>query len=303
MHTVHQRIAIGFAAACLAVVLPSCGDTAQGKADETKRSADTLAISTWKLPKELSFCGERVPLDIPEVRERAEREFYINLQTPGQIILYIKRSGRYFPTYEKILKEAGAPDDLKYLSVAESALFMARSPKDAVGLWQFIPSTGRAYGLTITDEIDERRNVIKSTRAAIAYLRAGREANGSWSNAAAGYNMGHENLSGNVKFQQKDDYYDLFLNEETSRYILRIAMVKHLMEHAHQYGIIVPESERYNAPPTRTIRENGAVSNLAQWAMANGTTYKDVKLLNPWILGRGIPAPPSGRVWEVEIPR
>lgn len=303
MHTVHKRIAIGLAATCLAVVLPACGDTAQGRADETKRSADTLAISTWKLPKELSFCGERVPLDIPEVRERAEREFYINLQTPGQIILYIKRSGRYFPTYEKILKEAGAPDDLKYLSVAESALFMARSPKDAVGLWQFIPGTGRAYGLTITDEIDERRNVIKSTKAAIAYLRAGREANGSWSNAAAGYNMGHENLSGNVKFQQKDDYYDLFLNEETSRYILRIAMIKHLMEHAHQYGIIVPESERYSAPPTRTIRENSAVSNLAQWAMANGTTYKDVKLLNPWILGRGIPAPPNGRAWEVEIPR
>ncbi len=303
MHTLHQRIAFSFASICAVACIVSCTDDAQGRADETRQQHDTMAISKWKLPKELTFCGERVPLEIPEVRERAEREFYINLQTPGQIILYIKRSGRYFPTFEKLLRASGAPDDLKYLSVAESALFMARSPKDAVGLWQFIPGTGRAYGLMITDEVDERRNVVKSTNAAIGYLRAGFASNGSWANAAAGYNMGHENLQGNLAFQQKRAYYDLFLNEETSRYILRIAMIKHLMEHAHDYGIIVPASERYVQEPTRTIRETGSISNLTQWAIANGTTYKDVKLLNPWILVRGLPAPPHGKAWEVEIMR
>ncbi|MCX6139295.1 MAG: lytic transglycosylase domain-containing protein [Candidatus Kapabacteria bacterium] len=217
--------------------------------------------------------------------------------------MYIKRSGRYFPTFEKVLREVGAPDDLKYLSVAESALFMARSPKDAVGLWQFIPSTGRAYGLLINDEVDERRNVEKSTRAAIGYLKSGFVSNGSWANAAAGYNMGHENLQGNLSFQEKRSYYDLFLNEETSRYILRIAMVKHLMEHAHEYGIIVPNSERYVAESVKTIRESGSIANLTQWAIANGTTYKDVKLLNPWILGRGLPAPPNGKAWEIAVAR
>jgi len=294
-----------FAVAGLAIsvaILPSCTDNAQGKGAAERTTPDTLAISRWKLPSTLTFCGESVPLDIPEVRERAEREFYINLQTPGQIILYLKRSARYFPTFDRILREAAAPNDLKYLCVAESALFMARSPKDAVGLWQFIPSTGRAYGLMINDEIDERRNTTKSTKAAIAYLRAGFDSNGSWTNAAAGYNMGHENLRGNTTFQQKNSYFDLFLNEETSRYILRIAIVKHIMEHAHDYGIIIPESERYAQPRTRVIRETSAISNLAQWALAGGTTYKDVKLLNPWILGRGLPAPPNGKVWEIEVP-
>jgi hypothetical protein len=282
-------------------ILPGC-ENARGHANGGSTPADTLAICTYRLPEKLTFCGEPVPLDIPEVRERAEREFYINLQTPGQIMLYIKRAARYFPTYEHILREAGVPDDLKYLSVAESALFMARSPKDAVGLWQFIPSTGRAYGLVITEEIDERRHLVRSTKAAVSYLRAGFDSNGSWANAAAGYNMGHENLSGNIRFQMKTNYYDLFLNEETSRYLLRIAIIKHIMEHAHEYGIVVPVQERYTAPDTRVVRVSGAVTNLAMWASANGTTYKDVKLLNPWILGRGLPAPPAGRVWEVEVP-
>lgn len=301
MHSIPLRLLLLGCTVGALSILPAC-DSAHGRADGQRPASDTLAICTWRLPSTLSFCGEKVPLDVPEVRERAEREFYINLQTPGQIMLYIKRAARYFPTYEHILKESGVPEDLKYLSVAESALFMARSPKDAVGLWQFIPNTGRAYGLVINDEIDERRHVVKSTKAAVAYLRAGYDSNGSWSNAAAGYNMGHENLTGNIRFQMKTNYYDLFLNEETSRYLLRIAVIKHIMEHAHEYGIVVPSEERYTAPKTRIIRVSGAVSNLAMWASANGTTYKDVKLLNPWILGRGVPAPPAGRVWEIEVP-
>ncbi len=297
----HHLRHIAILASCL--VAWSCTDNAQSKSADARTEVDTLPIARWKLPTTLSFCGEKVPLDIPEVRERAEREFYVNLQTPGQIILYLKRSAKYFPTYEHILKDAGVPDDLKYLSVAESALFMARSPKDAVGLWQFIPSTGRAYGLVITDSIDERRHVERSTKAAVAYLRSGYDALGSWTNAAAGYNMGHENVRGNITFQQRSNYYDLFLNEETSRYLLRIAVIKHLMEHAHEYGIVIPASERYTAPDIRVVRVSGAVSNLTLWAMANGTTYKDVKLLNPWILGRGIPSPPAGRTWEILVPR
>lgn len=292
-----------FTVCVVGILLNACADSAQGRAVTNHKSSDTIAISKWKLPSELLFCGERIPLEIPEVRERAEREFYVNLQTPGQIILYLKRSGRYFPTFDRILKEADAPKDLKYLCVAESALFMARSPKDAVGLWQFIPATGRAYGLLINDDVDERKNITKSTKAAIAYLRAGFDSNGSWINAAAGYNMGHENLRGNLTFQQRNHYFDLFLNEETSRYILRIAVIKHIMEHAHEYGIIVPESERYVQPATRVIRETREISNLTQWALAAGTSYKDVKLLNAWILGRGLPSPTAGKAWEIEVPQ
>ncbi|MDQ1266999.1 MAG: rane-bound lytic murein transglycosylase, partial [Bacteroidota bacterium] len=176
-------------------------------------------LCTIKLPEKLEFCGETVPLDNEEVWERAEREFYTLLQQPGQIILYLKRAGRYFPMFESKLKEAGLPDDMKYLSVAESALYMARSAKDAVGLWQFIASTGKMMGLQIDDYVDERRHPEKSTDAAIKYLLQGYAKHKSWLLAAAGYNMGHENLIENARYQTADDYFDLFLNEETSRYI------------------------------------------------------------------------------------
>lgn len=301
MYTINNHIVVFLIVLC-ALSVTRCTDSAKGGDESRKPDAALLPISTWKLPQKLTFCGEPVPLEIYEVRERAEREFYVNLQTPGQIILYLKRSGRYFPTYERLLKEANAPDDLKFLSVAESALFMARSPKDAVGLWQFIPATGKAYGLIINDEVDERRHIEKSTQAAIAYLKAGRQANGSWTNAAAGYNMGHENLNKNTQFQQRSNYYDLFLNEETSRYILRIAVIKYIMEHAHSFGIVVPANERYIDASTQLVAEKSSIPSIAEWAQAHGTTYKDVKLLNPWILGRGLPSPPN-KGWEITVPR
>lgn len=301
MHSYLSHSLVALVGATLVFLTTSCTDSARGEASSAS-TPDPLPISTWKLPTTLSFCGEAVPLDIPEVRERAEREFYLNLQSPGQLILYIKRSARYFPTFERELKSAGAPDDLKYLSVAESALFMVRSAKDAVGLWQFIPATGRAYGLVINDNVDERRNILKSTRAAIAYLKSGRAANGSWANAAAGYNMGHENFRGSKDYQQAREFWDLYLNEETSRYLLRIAVIKHIMEHATEYGIVVPERDRYHPSATRSVVVDDAVSDIAAWARTKNATYKDVKILNPWILGRSLPAPSSASGWTIELP-
>lgn len=263
---------------------------------------ETLPISKWTVPSGLTFCGEKVPIDDPEVRERLEREFYVNIQTPGQIILYIKRSARYFPLYERLMRERSMPEDLKYVSVAESALYMSKSPKDAVGLWQFIPGTARAMGLIVNEQVDERRHPEKSTIAALKYLRSGYDSNGSWTNAAAGYNMGHTSLDDHRAFQSTKDFYNLYLNEETSRYILRIVMVKYLMENAAMFGIVVPTEERYHMPKTRVVSEKSAVSNLSEWAASRGTTYRQVKLLNPWILGRALPAPEKGNPWEILLP-
>lgn len=295
-----QRFVVTATVAAATSLLISCAETAQsaGSSSEPPRP---LPISTWKLPDSLSFCGERVPLEIPEVRERAEREFYMNLQTPGQIILYLKRSARYFPMYQRVLKEMNAPQDLRFLSVAESALFMARSSKDAVGLWQFMAATARDNGLLVDEDVDERRHPERSTKAAVKYLRAGYDSNGSWTDAAAGYNMGHTSYARTREFQSGRSFYDCYLNEETSRYVLRIAVIKHIMEHAHNYGIIVPANERYSVEKTKRIRVTTAIENLATWASANGTTYKDVKLLNPWILGRKLPAP-SRDAWEIDVP-
>jgi hypothetical protein len=258
-------------------------------------------LSSISLPAELSFCGERVPLEIPEVRERAEREFYLNLQSPGQIILYLKRAGRYFPVFEKILKEEKAPDDLKFLAVAESALYMARSTKDAVGIWQFMPSTAKAMGLIVDEYVDERRHVEKSTHAAIQYLRSGYNAHKSWTLAAAGYNMGQENVRDNTDFQQKNSFYDLYLNEETSRYILRIAIVKEIMMNPARYGFTLQDKDLYKPEPQKFIRWEQAIPDLAAWAKEQGTTYKDIKLLNPWILKRSLHAPRHG-AWFITVP-
>lgn len=260
-------------------------------------------LCSMQLPENLSFCGEKVPLDIPEVRERAEREFYVNLQMPGQLILNIKRSGRYFALFERIFKEEGVPDDLKYLALAESALFMARSPKDAVGLWQFIEGTARRYGLRVDDEVDERKHVEKSTRAAVAYLKHAYKQLGSWTLAAAAYNQGTDGTLDDVSFQNKNSYYDLFLNDETSRYILRIVVLKELMEHASSYGISINESEMYKAPSYTLSKEYNAIPDLSQWAQENGSSYKDVKILNPWIRRRSLPKPPKGGYWEIALPK
>lgn len=293
---------IALATCCLlSTCLPSCSDTS-GNGTTSAGKERPVSISEFRLPDSLSFCGESVPLWDVEVRERAEREFYINLQTPGQILLYLKRSGRYFPMFDSHLQSATMPSDLKYVSVAESALFMARSPKDAVGLWQFIPGTARELGLVVNEEVDERRNPTLSTQAALKYLMQGYQSSKSWTNAVAGYNMGHGSLHENMHYQGSTNYYDLFLNEETSRYVLRIVIIKHLMENAADYGVTVSKPDRYVEPQTRSISIRDRIPNLAEWAKMNGTTYKQVKLLNPWILKRNLPAPPNGRHWEVLIP-
>ncbi len=285
---------------CFLVIL-SCKETRQLPGQENNLSFNHY-LSTVKLPEKLDFCGEKIPLEIEEVRERAEREFYLNLQAPGQIILYLKRAGRFFPIYEKIFAEQDVPDDLKYLSVAESALYMSRSPKDAVGLWQFIPSTGRAMGLQIDEYVDERRHTEKSTLAAIKYLKNGYKNTKSWILAAAGYNMGHENLSDNLLFQDVGNYFDLFLNEETSRYILRIVIIKEIMKNPQKYGFNLKPTDLYKPPKFKIIKESSFIANLNEWAKENKTNYKDIKLLNPWILQRRLPSPPKGKVWEIAVP-
>jgi hypothetical protein len=259
-------------------------------------------VSSLKLPNDLELCGERIPMEIDEVRQRAEREFYILLQQPGQIILYIKRSERYFPTFEKVIRMHNMPEDLKYLAVAESALYQATSSVGAHGIWQFMEGTGRDMGLMINDYVDERRHPEKSTNAAMKYLKYGYEKHNSWLLTLAGYNMGHTRVSRSLEYQSADDYFDLFLNSETSRFIFRIAIIKELMQNAEKYGFIIPKHERYQPRKTKTIEINTNISDIAEWAEKKGTTYKYVKLLNPWILKRELPYPRKGTSWEIEIP-
>lgn len=287
------------------IPLSSCGDFQKSNGEEIKIEKGNQEkilndFSSVELPEVLDFCGEKLPLDVPEIRERAERELLLNLQQPGQIMLYLKRSERYFPLFERILKEEGMPDDLKYLPVAESALYMSRSGKDAVGLWQFMPETARTFGLTVDEFVDERRHPQKSTEAALRYLKGGYKRFRSWLMAAAGYNMGYTGLEDDCNFQGTEKFSELFLNEETSRYIFRIAVIKHLMKNGHVYGLH-GVSNGYKPQSEKTIEVSEAISNLSEWAREHGTTYKSIKLLNPWILKRTLPKPKHS-AYKIAIP-
>jgi len=284
------------------VLISSCNDKNQLRSQENININYYKYLSEVNLPDELSFCDTKYPLNDPEVRERAEREFYLLLQQPAQIILYIKRSGRYFPMFEQFLRQEGVPDDLKYLSVAESALYMSRSTAGAVGLWQFMPETAKVMGLTVNDYIDERRNPEKSTLAAIKYLKQGYRQHKSWLLTAAGYNMGHTGVANNVDFQYSSDYFDLFLNEETSRYLFRIAIIKEIMSNPNKYGFNLSEIEHYKPSKQNIIKIDTEIQDLSAWAKVNGTTYKNIKILNPWILKRSLPKLPKGTVYEIAIP-
>jgi hypothetical protein len=254
------------------------------------------------LPDTVLLCGEQIPLDDAEIRERAEREYFLLLQDPGQVMLYLKRSGKYFPMYEKLLQEAGMPDDLKFLSVAESALYQSRSVKSALGLWQFMEGTGKSMGLQIDKFVDERCHPQKSTEAAIKYLKNGYRMHGSWISTLAGYNMGNFGVSESMKYQNALDYFSLYLNEETSRFVFRILAIKLVMTNPEIHGYYLAEKDYYKPDPTVTIDWPKSITDLSEWAKSQGTSYKNVKMLNPWILGRALPNPQSGKIWEIQIP-
>jgi len=273
--------------------LNGCGDFQQSNGEEIDSTPQSMPLfknfSSLVLPDELEFCGEKINLKNPELRERAEREFLLNIQQPGQLLLYFKRAGRYFSLFEGALRREKMPDDLKYLPVAESALYMARSGKDAVGLWQFMPETARTFGLQVDDFVDERRHPEKSTYAALSYLRGGYRRFNSWLMAAAGYNMGYSGLENDCVFQNTEKFEELYLNEETSRYVFRIAIIKYIFDHKEELGFRLNQYEPVLQDKIITV--NDEIPNISVWAEQHGTTYKSVKLNNPWILKRSLPKP------------
>ena len=236
-----------------------------------------------QLPDTMSFAGEPVPLDIYYVREALDREIIVNTFGHTHTTLYFKRANRYFPTIEAILKKNGIPDDFKYLCVIESGLTNATSPAKAQGFWQFMKVTGAHYGLEISDEIDMRNSLEASTEAACRFLKDLKEHLGSWTAAAAAYNCGESGLSRNMSRQSVGTYYDTRLNSETSRYVYRILAVKLIMQHPQEYGFYLRHIDLYPSLSTRTVELQGHNVDLYTFARDNGTSYKILRDLNPWI--------------------
>lgn len=240
-------------------------------------------IISPKLPDELYFCGERVPLEDIEVRESLDRELIVNTYWHSATLLFIKRSNRWFPVMEKILRDNDIPEDFKYAAVIESALSNVVSPAGAVGYWQILESVGRQYGLEVNKNVDERYSVEKSTEAACRYLRNSYKNFGNWTLTAASYNMGVTGVSRQLNKQRTNNYYDLFLNDETSRYVFRILAAKLIIENPERYGFYVEPEDMYPEEDFSTVTVNKNITDLAEFAVNNGITYKSLRHANPWL--------------------
>lgn len=239
-----------------------------------------------KLPETVKFCNHELALSDFESQERLHRELIINAFYHSSTIQILLRTKRYFSIIEPILKKHGVPDDMKYLCVAESALSNATSPAGAKGFWQFMPETAKEFGLRVDKDVDERLNLEKSTEAACEYLKKAYQRFGDWSLAAAAYNMGSGGVSNELESQEVEQYTDLLLNSETSRYVMRIVALKLIIESPADFGYKIEESDFYTPVRTREITVGENVANLIDFAKANGTTYKMLKTLNPWMISR-----------------
>lgn len=254
------------------------------------------------LDQAFEFCGEALPMDDFDIRERLDRELTVNTYWHSSTILSIKSTMRFFPVMERILKEEGVPTDLKYVAVAESALRNVTSHAGAKGLWQFMQGTGKEYGLEINDEVDERYHLEKSTRAAAKYLKSLHQRFGTWANAAAAYNMGGGNMNKRLREQEAKDYFELNLNEETSRYYFRLVAIKHILENPRAYGFYVDKEDYYPALDKYEVVEvKGAVESWGAFAKEKGISYRILKVYNPWLIDHKL-TNSSGKTYEVKIP-
>jgi hypothetical protein len=255
---------------------------------DAKISADYPSLmSSLKIDDSQHFCNEEVPIKSQEILERFEKELLLSLWDRPQVILWLKRSHRYLPHIEKMLEENGVPDDLKYIAVAESALRPhVGSRKGATGFWQFTPATARKYGLVVDQYTDERRNIFASTAAAIRYLKQLHQTFGSWTLAAAAYNMGEGGLMAEIMEQGTNDYYALYLPLETQRYLFRILSVKLIFSDPETYGFRLTKKDTYS--PLSSEQVQVACSQeipIRIIAQAAKTHFKAIKDLNPELRG------------------
>jgi len=236
-----------------------------------------------KLPENLTFAGEPVQLSNMDVRERLDRELTVNSYWHSSSILMMKRANRWFPVIENILRENNVPDDFKYLALAESGLQNVVSPAGATGYWQFMKGAAKEHGLKVTNEVDERYHVEKATQAACSYLITMKEHLGSWTLAAAAYNMGLSGLKKQMDRQMEQDYYDLILSDETSRYVFRILALKSIYSAPHDFGFQLESTDMYEAYAYKMLIVDDEVKSWPEYCKQQGITYRELKLLNPWL--------------------
>ncbi|NDC42256.1 MAG: lytic transglycosylase domain-containing protein [Chitinophagia bacterium] len=211
-------------------------------------------------------------------------------------------TGRYFPVIEERLKANGIPEDMKYVCVAESSLQQnALSGVGAASFWQFMKDTGPNYGLEINEEVDERFNVAKATDAACKYFKQAYDKFGSWTAAAASYNCGMSAYSKQVAFQGGQQYYDLIFPEETNRYVFRILAMKYLLSDPKRAGNIIEKNELFKPLTGRSIAVTTTIPDLAIWAREHNSSYKMLKIYNPWLRAHQLTVK-AGKEYVIVLP-
>tara|TARA_S200000501_G_scaffold90320_1_gene83457 strand:- start:2810 stop:3655 length:846 start_codon:yes stop_codon:yes gene_type:complete len=258
-------------------------------------------IYSLPLPEEINFCGENVPLNQSDVRERLDRELLVNTYWHSNMMLLIKRANKYFTVLEKILVEEKIPEDFKYLVAIESGFLNAVSIKGAKGFWQLMRGTAREYGLEVNGNVDERFHLEKATRVACRYIQKAKDRFGSWTLAAAAYNRGMYGIDRELKRQQVDTYYDLLLGSETRRYVFRILAVKLIMSQPFSFGFVLEKKDLYTMPLIRKVGVDSAITNIATFSKKIGINYKTLKLYNPWLLENHLNNN-SRKYYEIAIP-
>ncbi len=236
-----------------------------------------------KPTKNIFFADERVPLENSDIWERYDKELLKNTYWQSNTLLLFKRAAKYFPIIEPILEKNNLPEDFKYLALIESGLENVTSPKGAKGFWQFLKSTATEFNLEVNSEVDERYHIQKSTQAACDFLNSAKDKFGSWTLAAAAYNMGKSGLLEQMNRQKSYSYYDLLLNNETSRYVFRILAIKEIIENPKKYGFQFRSEDLYKNIPTYLVMVDTTINSWADFSKDYGINYKILKLHNPWL--------------------
>ena len=255
------------------------------------------------IPMSVTFAGEKVSFDRLDMAERLDRELTSIIYGQTTTELCFKRANRYFPVLAKILKEQGVPLDFLYLAVTESSMdYNAYSGAKAAGMWQLLAGTGRDYGLEVTDEVDERYDPEKSTVAAGKYRKAAYKKYGHWPTVAASYNAGMQKISNELSKQKVDNSFDLFLVQETSRYVFRIIAYKLVMESPKRYGYRFSRKHLWQPVDYTTVDVTGSVASWIDWAQGKGITYAQLREANPWIRSTKL-TNASGKTYKVRVPK
>ncbi len=299
-----KSLAAGLILICLAssifIINQSFKDS-RGK-NRTESSPDTIYFNKpYKLPENVSFAGEKMPLDNFDTRESLDREILISAYRHSSTIMIIKRANRFLPIIEKILKKNDIPDDFKYLVAAESEFSNMISPSGATGFWQIMPETGKEAGMEINTVVDERYDIEKSTQFACDFFRKSYGKYGNWTLTAASYNGGRAALDEQIKIQQENNYYDLLLSEETARYIFRAVAYKLVINDPESFGFTLNKNDLYPELDYYEVKVDTAVSDFSAFAKKFGTNYKLLKFLNPW-LRKPFLTPKPNKTYLIKIP-